>query len=198
MAFYQFQRFDDLPRLQAKLLDALQQFLMKGTILSRGHQWHHRRSLARCRANVRDASGHPWIRRPNPKTVVLRQYPFLRSKVKIKQEIVTMGQPDLDPNQPGEYVNPEDWNALISDPNVVLVDTRNDYEVDIGTFVGAINPNDSLQGFPCIHEENLNPVQHKKVAMFCTEVFAARNPQRILSPRGSNLCTTFKAASCNT
>ena len=68
--------------------------------------------------------------------------PFYRSKVKLKKEIVTMGVEDIDPNRVvGTYVKPEDWNALISDPEVVLVDTRNDYEYNIGTFKNAINPN---------------------------------------------------------
>ena len=98
------------------------------------------------------------------------EMPFYRTKVKLKREIVTMGVEGIDPKKVvGTYVKPKDWNALISDPNVVLVDTRNDYEVDIGTFKGAIDPKTrTFREFPAYVEENLNPQQHKKVAMFCT------------------------------
>ncbi len=96
--------------------------------------------------------------------------PFLRSKVKLKKEIVTMGVEGIDPKRVvGTYVEPKDWNALISDPEVVLVDTRNDYEVQVGTFRGAINPNtETFREFPQYVKDNLDPQQHKKVAMFCT------------------------------
>ncbi|MCL4156918.1 UNVERIFIED_CONTAM: hypothetical protein GTU68_013501 [Idotea baltica] len=96
--------------------------------------------------------------------------PFLRSKVKLKKEIVTMGCEDIDPNRSvGTYVKPENWNALISDPEVLLIDTRNDYECEIGTFKNAANPNtESFREFPAYANDNLDPEKHKKVAMFCT------------------------------
>lgn len=96
--------------------------------------------------------------------------PFLRMKVKLKKEIVTMGRPSIDPNQcVGRYASPERWNALVDDPDCLVIDTRNDYEVEIGTFQGAINPNTtSFREFPKWVEENLDPTKHKKVAMFCT------------------------------
>jgi len=96
--------------------------------------------------------------------------PFLRMKVKLKKEIVTMGRPGIDPNQcVGRYASPEQWNALVDDPECLVIDTRNDYEVEIGTFQGAINPNTtSFRQFPEWVEENLDPSKHKKVAMFCT------------------------------
>ena len=96
--------------------------------------------------------------------------PFNRTKVKLKKEIVTMGIEGIDPKQVvGTYVNPLDWNALISDPEVVLIDTRNDYEFTVGTFKNAINPNtESFREFPAYIKQNLNPEQHKKIAMFCT------------------------------
>jgi len=97
-------------------------------------------------------------------------FPFDRMKVKLKREIVTLGRSEVDPNQQvGTYVDPKDWNALISDPDVVLVDTRNDYEVSIGTFQGAQNPQtQSFRQFPQYVQHHLNPSQHLKVAMFCT------------------------------
>ena len=96
--------------------------------------------------------------------------PFLRMKVKLKKEIVTMGRPGIDPNQcVGRYASPEKWNTLIDDPECLVIDTRNDYEVEIGTFQGAVNPNTtSFREFPEWVEKNLDPSKHKKVAMFCT------------------------------
>ena len=98
------------------------------------------------------------------------EIPFYRSKVKLKKEIVTMGVEGIDPKQVvGTYVKPSDWNALISDPEVVLVDTRNDYEVEIGTFENAIDPKtESFRDFPEWAKNNLDRNKHKKVAMFCT------------------------------
>lgn len=96
--------------------------------------------------------------------------PFYRSKVKLKKEIVTLGVEDIDPNKVcGKHVKPKDWNALISDPDVLLVDTRNEYEVEIGTFKNAVNPHtDTFRDFPEYVDNNLDPKKQKKVAMFCT------------------------------
>lgn len=98
------------------------------------------------------------------------EHPFYRMKVKLKKEIVTLGVPGVSPtNKVGTYVKPEDWNALISDPDVVLIDTRNDYEVDIGTFKGAIDPKTTtFREFPEYVAKNFDKTKHKKVAMFCT------------------------------
>jgi UPF0176 protein len=96
--------------------------------------------------------------------------PFYRMKVRLKKEIVTIGIPDVNPNQTvGKYLDPEEWNALISDPDTIILDTRNEYEVNIGTFKGAINPHtDSFREFPDYVQKNLDSQKHKKVAMFCT------------------------------
>jgi UPF0176 protein len=96
--------------------------------------------------------------------------PFYRMKVKLKKEIVTMGVPGIDPSeQAGIYVKPEDWNALISDPGVLLVDTRNDYEVEVGTFKGAIDPHiTTFREFPEYVKNNFDPKKQPRVAMFCT------------------------------
>ncbi|TPE48449.1 rhodanese-related sulfurtransferase [Maribrevibacterium harenarium] len=98
------------------------------------------------------------------------EMPFYRTKVKLKKEIVTMGVEGIDPRKVvGTYVKPKDWNNLISDPEVVLIDTRNDYEYQIGTFANAVNPNtETFRQFPSYVKENLDPSKHKKVAMFCT------------------------------
>jgi len=96
--------------------------------------------------------------------------PFYRTKVKLKKEIVTMGVEGIDPKQVvGTYVKPSEWNALISDPDVILVDTRNDYEVKVGTFEGALDPQTTtFREFPQYVKDNLDPDKNKKVAMFCT------------------------------
>ena len=96
--------------------------------------------------------------------------PFQRTKVKLKKEIVTMGIEGIDPTLTvGTYVKPKDWNALISDPEVLLIDTRNDYEVEIGTFKNAINPNtETFREFPDYAQRNIAPQKTKKIAMYCT------------------------------
>ncbi|MGK2909133.1 MAG: rhodanese-related sulfurtransferase [Sphingobium sp.] len=100
--------------------------------------------------------------------------PFHRMKVQVRREIVTMGLPGIDPAAAsGQYVAPEDWNALISEPGMILIDTRNDYEVQIGTFTGAINPNiatfrDFPAWFDAERERLLTAGISPKVAMFCT------------------------------
>lgn len=98
------------------------------------------------------------------------RHPFRRLKVKLKKEIVTLGVPGVDPNRlVGTYVEPEDWNALISDPEVVLIDTRNDYEVALGTFANAVDPRTrSFREFPDHVRQNYDPQRHRKIAMFCT------------------------------
>ncbi len=96
--------------------------------------------------------------------------PFNRMKVRLKREIVTMGQPDVDPRAAvGRYVDPADWNALIAAPDVAVIDTRNDYEVAIGTFEGAIDPETKSFGeFPAWWDKNKDRFHNKRIAMFCT------------------------------
>jgi UPF0176 protein len=96
--------------------------------------------------------------------------PFYRMKVKLKKEIVTMGVDGVDPNQRvGTYVKPAQWNDLVNDPEVLLIDTRNDYECDIGSFRDAIDPRTtSFRDFPGYVRSQLDTGKHKKVAMFCT------------------------------
>ncbi len=96
--------------------------------------------------------------------------PFVRMKVRLKKEIVTMGQPDVDPRaRTGHYVDPSDWNALISAPDVAVIDTRNDYEVAIGSFDGAVDPQTaSFRDFPAWWDANRDRFHNKRIAMFCT------------------------------
>lgn len=96
--------------------------------------------------------------------------PFDKAKVKFRKEIVTLGVPGVDPlKETGKRVMPTEWNALISDPNVLVIDTRNDYEVELGTFKHAINPNtENFRDFPDYVKNNLLDKKNKKIAMFCT------------------------------
>ncbi|MGB0720488.1 MAG: rhodanese-related sulfurtransferase, partial [Bdellovibrionales bacterium] len=96
--------------------------------------------------------------------------PFNRFKVRKKKELITLRKPEANPNkQVGQYVEPKDWNDLINDPDVILVDTRNDYETKVGIFDGAIDPDMKVfTEFPDWVADNLDPAKHKKVAMFCT------------------------------
>ncbi len=96
--------------------------------------------------------------------------PFEKAKVKFRKEIVTLGVEGVDPlKNTGIHLSPEEWNTLISDPNVVLIDTRNDYEVEVGTFKNAINPKtENFRDFPEYVKNNLLDKKDKKIAMFCT------------------------------
>jgi len=96
--------------------------------------------------------------------------PFQRIKIRLKKEIITLKRPEADPTKiVGRYVEARDWNALISDPDVILIDTRNAYETEVGIFKGAIDPHlDVFSQFPEFVEQNLDPKKHKKIAMFCT------------------------------
>lgn len=94
--------------------------------------------------------------------------PFVRFRVLLRPEIVTMGCPDIVPGA-GTYVDATEWNDVISDPSVIVLDTRNDYEVSLGTFRGAINPKTiSFKDFPGYVQSNLDPSRDKKIAMYCT------------------------------
>jgi UPF0176 protein len=112
--------------------------------------------------------------------------PFYRTKVKLKKEIVTMGVEGIDPNDiVGTYVEPADWNALIADPEVLVLDTRNKYEVDIGSFENAINPEtESFRELPAYVEKHLDPVKHKKIAMFCTGGIRCEKSTAFLKQQG--------------
>lgn len=112
----------------------------------------------------------PGLEQLEHKESFANEAPFYRMKVRLKKEIVTMGVPDIDPvREVGTYVAPQEWNDLISDPETILIDTRNDYEVKIGTFEGAVDPQlKTFRSFPQYVQENFDKNKHRKVAMFCT------------------------------
>ncbi len=171
-ALYRFVRLEDFENLRAPLLEFCEARGIRGTLLLAEEGING--TIAGTEQAISQVLAY--LKRDNRladldcKFSYNTDRPFLRMKVKLKKEIVTMGRPGIDPNQcVGRYASPEQWNALIDDPDCLVIDTRNDYEVEIGTFQGAINPNTtSFREFPEWVEENLDPRKHKKVAMFCT------------------------------
>lgn len=170
--FYKFVSVEDCVALQRSLQTLCAQAHLRGTILIAQEGINATVSGSEIgMAQLLDwLHGDPRFSDLPVKTALAETHPFSRMKVKIKREIVTLGQPDADPTQQvGTYISPQAWNQLITDPDVVLVDARNDYEVNIGTFRGAINPHtDSFRELPEYVQTHLDPQQHKKVAMFCT------------------------------
>ncbi|MFW5973377.1 MAG: rhodanese-related sulfurtransferase [Bacteroidota bacterium] len=114
------------------------------------------------------------------------EMPFKRLKVRLKKEIVTMGVKEIDPtSEAGTYVDPQDWNRLIDDPQVLVIDTRNDYEVEVGTFEGAVSPAmASFREFPDYVDRSLDPLRHTRVAMFCTGGIRCEKATAYLRRRG--------------
>ncbi|MEM8605283.1 MAG: rhodanese-related sulfurtransferase [Cyanobacteria bacterium P01_H01_bin.121] len=112
--------------------------------------------------------------------------PFERMRVRIRPEIVTMGVQTIDPRQRvGTYIDPEDWNQILADPETLILDTRNHYEVKIGTFKGAVNPQlKKFREFPEYAKEQLDPQQHRKVAMFCTGGIRCEKASALLLEQG--------------
>lgn len=171
-ALYKFVTLEDFESIQPRLLTVCQDAKIKGTLLL-AHEGING-TIAGSRAGIDHVLSY--LRADSRfsdlewKESYCQNNPFLRMKVRLKKEIVTLGVPGTDPNQAvGEYVEPENWNAVISDPDVIVIDTRNDYECEIGTFKGAIDPHtESFREFPKYVHDNLDQKKHKKVAMFCT------------------------------
>ena len=171
-ALYHFTRFDDPAGLQGPLQQKCNELEITGSLLlaKEGINGTIAGSRAGIDAILAHLRGLPGCSDLEHKESTASLPPFPRMKVKLKKEIVTMGQPDVDPKaRVGHYVDAQDWNALISAPDVVVIDTRNDYEVGIGTFEGAVDPNTkSFREFPKWWEENKDRFHNKRVAMFCT------------------------------
>ncbi len=171
-AMYLFVILEDYVEMRDPLLEVMNTSGIKGTLLLAREGING--TVAGPRGGIDTLLGwlkqDPRLARLSHKESYDERIPFLRAKVKLKKEIVTMGQPDIDPNHiVGTYVKPADWNALIADPEVTLIDTRNDYEVQIGTFKNAINPaTTTFREFPDFVNQHLDPSRHRKVAMFCT------------------------------
>ena len=171
-ALYHFTRLDDTSAIRGHLLDLCKSCGISGTLLLASEGING--TIAGDRAGIDAVIAHiralPGCADLIWKESTATEPPFHRMKVRLKREIVTMGQPDVDPTaKVGHYVNPEDWNALITAPDVAVIDTRNDYEVAIGTFDGAIDPETKFFGeFPAWWEANKDRFHNKRIAMFCT------------------------------
>jgi len=171
-ALYKFAPLQNLEDLQKDLLDVCKKNDICGTLLIAPEGING--TVAGSRAHIDSLLHHlrrlPDLQDLEHKESGAEQQPFYRMKVRIKKEIVTIGLPDVNPNETvGTYVNPEEWNDIISDPDTIVIDTRNEYEVKIGSFQNALNPHtDSFRAFPDYVAKNLDPQKQKKVAMFCT------------------------------
>jgi UPF0176 protein len=191
-AFYQFVELPDFAELKAPLLAVCEAHGVKGIILLATEGINS--TIAGPEAGVRAVLAYL---RADPRLADLQhkeawsdKAPFYRMKVRLKREIVTMGVPGISPtNMAGTYVKPQDWNALISDPDVVVVDTRNDYEVGIGTFAGALDPN--IKSFAMLPQWvreapalNLESGKKPKVAMFCTGGIRCEKSTALLRAQG--------------
>ncbi|MCG6199974.1 rhodanese-related sulfurtransferase [Psychromonas antarctica] len=171
-ALYRFVTLNNYLEIQPQLLRVMQANNIKGTLLLASEGING--TVAGSREEVDNLiawlKSNPLLSALTSKESFTPENPFYRTKVKLKKEIVTMGIEGIDPQKVvGSYVKAKDWNALISDPEVLLVDTRNDYEVSIGTFKNAVNPHTTnFREFPQYVKDHLDPEKHKKVAMFCT------------------------------
>ena len=171
-ALYHFARLADPAARQGPLLDLCRAQGLCGTLLLAPEGVNG--TIAGPRAGILAVLDHirawPGFAGLDWKDSAADAPPFARMKVRLKAEIVTMGQPDMDPaTTTGHYVAPRDWNALIAAPDVVVIDTRNDYEVQIGTFQGAVDPGTkSFRDFPAWWTDNAHRFQGKRIAMFCT------------------------------
>ena len=201
-AFYKFVELSNFPEMKEPLLAFCESQDVKGTILLANEGINS--TIAGPEAGVRAVLAYL---RNDPRLATLEHKeswsnkpPFYRMKVKLKKEIVTMGVPTVNPNETvGKYVKPQDWNALISDPDVLVIDTRNTYEVDIGTFKGAVDPRlKSFSLFPkwlMAHPKIAESEAHKaertdgvdkktKVAMFCTGGIRCEKSTAFLKAQG--------------
>ncbi len=170
--FYKFVTISELETKKARILAWCKENQLKGTIIlaQEGINGTVAGSVQAIASILDRLRSFPGLADLEHKESTAQKLPFARLKVKLKSEIVTLGLPAVDPNQQvGTYVDPQDWNQIISDPEVVVIDTRNDYEVEIGSFHHAKNPKtESFREFPEYITENLDPEQYPKVAMFCT------------------------------
>ena len=171
-ALYRFAKLPDFESFREPLQNLMLEQGLKGTLLLAAEGING--TIAGSREGIDTVIG--WLEKDprftdiEVKESYVTDNPFYRTKVKLKKEIVTMGVEGIDPNHiVGTYVDPRDWNDLISDPDVLLLDTRNDYEVEIGTFENAVNPDtETFREFPDYVSKELDPKKQKKVAMFCT------------------------------
>nr|MBV6629461.1 rhodanese-related sulfurtransferase [Oceanococcus sp. HetDA_MAG_MS8] len=172
LALYQFAELPGFADLQEPLRSLCEEQELQGTLLLaaegiNGTVAGSRPGLEALLGYLSDELG---LNQISVKWSTAESMPFLRMKVRLKNEIVTMGVPGTDPLAlNGRRVRGPEWNALLDDPEVLVIDTRNDYEIDVGTFPGAISPHtEHFREFPSFVKDHLDPQKHRKVAMFCT------------------------------
>ncbi len=187
-ALYKFADFADPASLRAPLQGVCGEACVRGTLLlaSEGINGTIAGSRAGIDLVLRHIRGLPGCADLEHKESFAAENPFLRMKVRLKKEIVTLGAGNVDPvNNAGTYVEPADWNALISDPDTILIDTRNDYEVQIGTFRGATNPETASFGEFPDWVDNFKDLRGKqKIAMFCTGGIRCEKSTALLKTKG--------------
>jgi UPF0176 protein len=186
--FYKFVKLEDYQEKKEILLSFCERQGIKGTILLaaegiNGTIWGTRQGIDAVLELLRSDSR---LANLEHKESYTEASPFERMKVKLKKEIVTLGMPEVDPNERvGTYIDPKDWNKIISNPEVVVIDTRNEYEVSIGTFKRAIDPQTaSFREFPNYVTQNLDPTQHQKIAMFCTGGIRCEKASSLMLSKG--------------
>ncbi len=172
VTFYKFVALPDYADLQQPLKEICQSQNVRGTVLLAAEGING--TIAGTRHGIDTVLTHiqsdPRLVDIDIKAAFSAEPPFEKLKIRLKKEIVTIGLPEINPaQQVGTYVSPKDWNKIVADPEVTIIDTRNDYEVGMGTFRGAQNPQTEVfNEFPNYIKENLDPKKNKKVAMFCT------------------------------
>lgn len=187
-SFYKFVHLPDYKALQAPLRQLCQQADLRGTILLAEEGINA--TIAGTRAAVEQTLGSlrtdPRFADLQVKTSYHHSVPFQRMKVRLKREIVALKAPDADPSQQvGTYVGAPEWNNLIAQKDVILIDARNDYEVRMGSFPNALNPGTaSFNELPRFLSQRLDPRQHKRVAMFCTGGIRCEKATAYLLERG--------------
>jgi len=187
-ALYKFTALDSFTTLRAPIKTKLLEFDILGTILLAREGING--AVTGTRENMDEFLG--WLgQQPGLSNIEFKESladhpPFKRAKVKLKKEIVTMGVEDIDPRRSvGTYIEPQDWNELISDPDVLVVDTRNDYEIKVGRFANSVNPRtNSFREFPSFAKAHLNSEQHRKIAMYCTGGIRCEKSTAFLKQQG--------------
>ncbi|MDG2474029.1 MAG: rhodanese-related sulfurtransferase [Paracoccaceae bacterium] len=172
LAFYKFTQFDSLSKLKLSLLNYCSLHKVLGSVLISNEGLNG--TIAGYEKNIDTVLSFfqklPGCMDLEHKVSFASEIPFSKLRVRLKKEIVTMGCPEVKPSQSvGSYVNAKDWNNFIKQDDVVLIDTRNDYEVAIGTFDGSVNPKtQKFRDFPNWWDKNSERYKDKKIAMFCT------------------------------
>ncbi len=170
ITFYEFKFLENLPEIKAALKSAMDELAILGTIIIAEEGFNA--TVSGLPADIEkfiEVFENTFQTELNYKSSFHTERPFLKAKVRIKKEIVSLRKKVQIEKGIGTHVNPADWNRIISDENTIVIDARNDYEVEAGTFRGAVNPNiEKFSDLPKFVAENLNPNEHKQVAMFCT------------------------------